>query len=262
MGSVHFSIDLKLATLLQRELDLNTFVETGTFRGETIERMRPLFDRLHTVEYSEELYTDARQKFQDLEEIELVQGDSPAFLRDRADEFQTQPVMFWLDAHWCNAAGVDGEKSQCPLLEELAAIGKLHPSSVVWIDDARFFLCSPPLNHHVEDWPRLPEVIRGLDALSDRHEYRVINDTIVFFPAEKQKLIDDFAAEEGIDWLNLMNHARKTGFFDPTQPRKKNFRKKYLSKPFRAARDAVTQCWRRMTSSESSRNKLRTPVSR
>ena len=35
MGAVHFSIDPKLVSILQQQLPLTIFVETGTFKGES-----------------------------------------------------------------------------------------------------------------------------------------------------------------------------------------------------------------------------------
>jgi hypothetical protein len=56
MGAVSFSIDKDLVVLLGSVLGLRVSVETGTFKGDTIATMLPLFERLHSVELSDEYF--------------------------------------------------------------------------------------------------------------------------------------------------------------------------------------------------------------
>ena len=58
MGAVFFSLDRRLVDFLQQALPLPVFVETGTFRGDTIAEVADRFDEVHTVELSEELFRE------------------------------------------------------------------------------------------------------------------------------------------------------------------------------------------------------------
>ena len=55
MGAVHFSLDPRLARLLQETLRFEVFVETGTGYGDTVAAVRPLFSEIHTIEQDESL---------------------------------------------------------------------------------------------------------------------------------------------------------------------------------------------------------------
>jgi hypothetical protein len=77
----------------------------------------------------------------------------------------------------------------------------LNSESVVLIDDARLFLCTPPQPHRTEQWPTFQRVLGKLRALSRDHEIMVINDVIVFFPATIADDVSDYASANSIDWL-------------------------------------------------------------
>src|SRR5262249_4000430 len=152
-----------------KELPLKAFVETGTFKGDSLEIALRFFPRCESVEASPQLYEQARVRFQGRDSVQLHLGDSPSFLRQKQAEFAGTPTPFLLDAHWCNADDTSGATSQSPLLGELAGIGSLHPDSVVLIDDARLYLCAPPAPHRFDNWPDLHSVVEALLKLSTRH---------------------------------------------------------------------------------------------
>ena len=209
MGAVHFSLDRNLLRLLTSELPLKTFVETGTFKGETLEMAQELFAECYSVELSPEYYSAAAHKFEGRRNIHLHSGSSPAFLAIHREKFSVQPVLFWLDAHWCVAEDTAGADSQSPLLEELQVIGRLHRDSVVLIDDARLYLCAPPKPHRFRDWPDFHTVVTALLALSADHRLSVVNDVIAFAPARIQTALARHAHEHGVDWLHVAHDARK-----------------------------------------------------
>jgi hypothetical protein len=138
--------------------------------------------------------------------VELHHGDSGDVLRTLRPRLENTSVLYWLDAHWCVAAGTAGERSQCPLLEELQAIGSLNSSSVILIDDARLFLATPPAPHEASEWPDLHSVILRLQSLSAEHEIMVVNDVIVFFPGSIRDSVARYARSSGLDWLAQLHH--------------------------------------------------------
>jgi len=211
MGVIHFSIDGSLVELIRRELDLRHFVETGTFRGDTVARLVSSFEAIDTVEFSPEYHDAARVRFAAFPHVRVHQGNSAEILQKIVAKAGNAAALFWLDAHWCAADHTAGEKSQCPLLGELKAIGKLDPRSVIMIDDARYFLCPPPAPHESADWPGLHEVLNALDRCSSDHRVMVLNDVIVFCPRSIYPRIAEYARHNGADWLQL---ASKAGTFD------------------------------------------------
>jgi hypothetical protein len=204
MGAVTFSLDDKLVKYLRKVLPLDVLVETGTFQGETLTNMADLFSELHSVELSQELFERAAHCFAEREHVHVCQGDSPEFLRRLGPHIAGRSVLFWLDAHWCVRDAAAGEESQCPLLEELAAIGQVDDRSVVLIDDARLYLCPAPAPHKTGHWPSLGDVLSALRALNDRHEVMVVNDVLLFYPPTARAALHSYAHEHGVDWLAVM----------------------------------------------------------
>jgi hypothetical protein len=212
MGAVHFSLDLELVRWFQRELGLKFFVETGTFRGDTLDSVREIFQELHSVELSEELHRAAKQRFYGVENIHLHQGDSARSLRTIREAVLSsggKGLFYWLDAHWCVADHTSGEISQCPLLEELQAVQPLTTHDVVLVDDARLFLAPPPPPHEISDWPDLDQILHALQPSTETHFLMVLNDVIIFAPRTLQKKFKTFAAGLQKDILHTFQQAKE-----------------------------------------------------
>ena len=204
MGAVNFSIDPKLVAALQDALPLQLLVETGTFQGDTLNSVSGSFGHSISIELSESLCTQAKERFASRGDIEILQGDSAQQLINARARYTNTPTLFWLDAHWCVAGETSGETIQCPLLAELAAIGALDPYSVVLIDDARLFVATPPAPHDAVAWPTFSEVLAALKHMSPSHELSIINDVIAFYPSAARTSVDEYARRYGIDWLHAV----------------------------------------------------------
>lgn len=209
MGAVDFSIDMRLVETLQRVLPISVFVETGTFEGEAVARVRESFAEIHSIELSDHYHARAAERFAGDARVALYHGDSSHVLESLRATLEDKAVLYWLDAHWCAADETAGERSQCPLLDELAALGRLNAESVVLIDDARLFLATPPYPHEASDWPRFQQVLQRLLLLSSSHEIMVINDVIVFFPGLVLASVSDYARLHGTDWLAQLHRLRE-----------------------------------------------------
>ena len=209
MGAVHFSLDVNLVEALRRILPLETLVETGTFQGDTVAQMLRHFREIHTVEWSAELYRQVQARFQHEPHVNCANDTSPRWLRSLQPSLAGRSVLYWLDAHWCNAADTAGQDAQCPLLEELDAIASLSDVSVVLIDDARLFLSTPPQLHKCEQWPRLQPLLERLRHLSGRHEVVVVNDVLVFAPVPARSAVEEYCHAHSVDWAAVMETARQ-----------------------------------------------------
>ncbi|MBD3881927.1 hypothetical protein IFO70_09185 [Phormidium tenue FACHB-886] len=208
MGAVSFSIDPNLVAHLKQVLPLSTFIETGTFEGDSTAQVLPFFEQIHTVELSQEYYLKAAERFAGEAAVQVYHDSSEQFLRRLQPSLQDRSVLYWLDAHWCVADETAGEASQCPLLDELEAIGSLNAESVILIDDARLFLCTPPAPHRIAQWATLDEILKRLYGLSTAHEVMVLNDVILYYPAAIRAGLQKYAYQHSIDWLVVLEKLR------------------------------------------------------
>ena len=212
MGAIHFSIDTGMIRALQASLNLETFVETGTFEGASVQAARNLFKKIFTIELSADLHRAAVEKFKDDPAVDVLLGNSPEILQNLRPRLEEESVLYWLDAHWCVAdAATVGKKSQCPLMQELDAIHTLNEKSVILIDDARLFLSPPLAPHEISDWPDFDSIVRKLFALNSAHVLAVINDVITYVPRSAFPGLRQYAHNHSPDVLVALH---KVGYFD------------------------------------------------
>ncbi len=207
MGDINFSIDTGVVEALKRVLRLEVFVETGTFEGDAIEIARPYFDVVHSIELSPEYFEHARSRFGQDPAIHLYLGDSGKKITELQPTFKGKSALFWLDAHWCVAQDTGGEKSQCPLLEEIRGIGQLNEQSAIMIDDARLFASPPPQPHEISQWPRLDQVIDALRSVGKGHELKIFNDVIVFAPQKAHAALTEYMTRHTVTLLKIKDKA-------------------------------------------------------
>ena len=209
MGAIHFSIDKGLVDLFRRALPLDTFVETGTFEGDSVDVVRADFREIYSIDCAESYHRNATARFAGAPSVHLLLGNSPDLLVKLRPKLADASVLYWLDAHWCVAGTPIGDESaQCPLLAELDAIGALNERSVLLIDDARYFLAPPPAPMESSHWPDFDSIVRKLFALSAVHRLMVLNDVIVFFPDACRGFVGDYARAAGFDLLSEVTRAR------------------------------------------------------
>jgi hypothetical protein len=141
-----------------------------------------MFDKVYTVEFSKELFENTRRRLESLSNVSRYLGNSPDVIAKLVPQLANQSVLYWLDAHWCGT-DTGGKEHECPLIQELHAIGRLNHQSVVLVDDARLFLAPPPEPHDSSHWPLLDELVEKLRSLNNYHRLWVIKDVLIFAPA-------------------------------------------------------------------------------
>uniref|UniRef100_A0A6C0JBQ9 Methyltransferase n=1 Tax=viral metagenome TaxID=1070528 RepID=A0A6C0JBQ9_9ZZZZ len=142
-----------------------TFVETGTFLGETIAKMEPFFETLHTIEIKQEFYLRLVTSYKG-NKIKFHLGDSSSKLKQVCQLLETD-TLFFLDGHW--SAGITGRgEKDCPLYEELENIVKYcKHNCIIIIDDVRLFGKGPNKGNEVCNWENI-SVDNVLKIVNDR----------------------------------------------------------------------------------------------
>lgn len=125
------------------------FIETGTYNGGTIFSVEPYFDKLYTIEISEEYYKNTSKMYNG-RKINFLLGDSSKVFEKLLPTIN-EKCIFFLDGHWsCGDTG-KGEK-EVPLLEEIKHINTLFKNeAIIIIDDFRLFGLSQKTGYDV-DW--------------------------------------------------------------------------------------------------------------
>ncbi len=208
MGAITFSLDEQLLKFLCQHIKIEFFVETGTFEGDTVEIAQKYCKKIYSAELSPDYFQRAKKRYAKNSNVHIMQGDSAQILKGLQPVLGNDTIAYWLDAHWCMADNTAGELSQCPLLNEIEAIGTLNENSIVMIDDARLFLAPPLAPHEISCWPSLSAVLDALSKLSSMHSLIILNDNFIFYPNKITNEMRDYAALRGSDWLTIADKSR------------------------------------------------------
>ena len=146
----------------------NTFVESGTWHGETIFEVERYFKQLYTIEIKKELYEEAKERYSG-NKITFINGDSSIEMSKLVKDLN-ENVIFFLDGHWSKMDTGMGTK-EIPLIEEIEAINNdFKQAAIIIIDDLRLFGCGPNLEgdkYHDVDWSYISEE-QVINKIKDR----------------------------------------------------------------------------------------------
>jgi len=193
MGIVTGGIPQEITLELARLNGCTVFVETGTSAGGTTRWAANYFDTVHTIELSEHLYNLHSQELSQIKGITTHLGNSRAVFPRIVSELGSRRSVHWLDGHW--SGGVSGgEDDECPILEELACLAS-RTEDIILIDDARLFLCAPPLGHKASHWPTITEIIEALPKSNSQPFVQIVDDVIFIIPNKEilKNYIIDYA---------------------------------------------------------------------
>lgn len=167
---------VKQHTLLEyaQRYGLQTFVETGTYYGDTTEAMRSHFDRVYSIELSDELFARASRRFRNAPDVELLHGDSGEVL-PRVVRHLDEPALFWLDGHYSGGETARGTDETPVLAEVRCVLESPVRGHVMVIDDARLFGTDPA-------YPTLEELGSVINAVRPGLVIVVENDSIRVTP--------------------------------------------------------------------------------
>ena len=178
MGIIRFGLPFDKALFLAKNLKLDVFIESGTYMGETCREAQKYFEKVFTIEKSEQMYEQAKINLADSCLIFLLKGDT----RDHLGPLlvNNDNILFWLDAHW-SGGQTYGESDECPLLEELGIIFTNKKHCAILIDDARLFLSPPPRPHVAMNWPSIRDIA---NVTPKNYELTIYEDVVYIYPME------------------------------------------------------------------------------
>lgn len=166
-----------------RSHGLRTFVETGTYRGDTLAAVAPLVDRAYSIEIEPRLAEAARARFARARTVSILEGDSTGLLPSVLAELR-EPALFWLDGHWSGGETGSGELDS-PVQAELEAILEHEiDRHVVLVDDARFFAGANDAQREIgTGFPTYAELITTVRGQRPEWQIDVVDDVIRIVPA-------------------------------------------------------------------------------
>jgi hypothetical protein len=162
----------------QKEYSAKVLVETGTFRGEMVYAQRSYFDRIISIELSEELYKIVKKRLGRLQNVELLNGDSAELLGEVVKGLDQQAI-FWLDGHYSGFETAKG-KVETPVNRELDAIFESGLDHIILIDDARMF-------RGENDYPTIQQVEDKVRSKTNNYIFKVEDDIIRILPGISRK---------------------------------------------------------------------------
>ena len=164
---------VKLAVMRQNVSDPRpgTFVETGTYYGDTVEAIKDMYQSVISIEVDPALHQKACARFAGDGKVQIVLGDCAKKLPEILATLQ-EPAVFWLDGHYSGGGTGKGEVED-PILISLNQIAA-HSirGHVIFVDDARTF-------DGREGRPDISDVFSCIKKIDGRYIIRIQNDIIV-----------------------------------------------------------------------------------
>lgn len=168
----------------QNLFDLQTFIETGTYAGDTTAEAAKVFIEVHSIEIFRPLYEKAQERFNNYPNVILYLGDTTELLH-QVIENSLPKRLYWLDAH-SSGGGTGGVPGFSPILHELDQIlsQKEDIHSVILIDDLRG-LC------HCDERTNLPLrlIIQKIKEIDCDLEFYSIGDVGIIFNKDSHPFI-------------------------------------------------------------------------
>lgn len=151
--------------VLRRYGGKSTWVETGTYLGETTNFISKFASLVISIEPSKLLAARATKKFSSSTHVVIENGTSETSLDkilEKLTESQILDISFWLDGHYSAGVTFLAEK-ECPVIDELDTIQK-HISRfqnlTIFIDDVRVF---SPSGQVINGYPSLSYLVSWAD---------------------------------------------------------------------------------------------------
>lgn len=143
---------VKRSVLLRYGDAEGTWVETGTYRGDTTAFLARAARHVYSVEPGPDLAREARERFAGDSRVTIVEGLAEERLADVVEGIDAGPVSFWLDGHYSAGVTYRGPEDT-PIRAELEVVER-HLDRLgtvtVLVDDVR---CFDPTNPDFAGYP-------------------------------------------------------------------------------------------------------------
>ncbi|TPW15745.1 MAG: hypothetical protein FD127_574 [Acidimicrobiaceae bacterium] len=149
-----------------RRVGADTFVETGTYRGDTLALVAPLVKQAISIELDPTLADFAKRRFATRPNVEIILGDSAKVLVCVVGSLAS-PALFWLDGHYSGGATADSGES--PIMAEIETVLSSALEHTLLIDDVRLF-------DGTNGYPSLAALRSRVEALRPGWNFEVVND--------------------------------------------------------------------------------------
>lgn len=199
-----------------------TFVETGTYLGQTVELVRRTrkFEKIISIELNDELWSKADKYFKSEPHIEIQHGDSVDQMVKICEALKNadEAATFWLDAHASGPLS-GGKTGPSPLVQELEAIRDTGRNDhTIFIDDLRLF-GSPEWDYL--DFAPIQKLLNEINPdykliyLDGEKEKDVLCATVVENEWKKEE--DNKVDEKLLEFFNVKQNEEKTE--EPKKPK-------------------------------------------
>jgi len=133
---------VKIRILKSNSLQNATWIETGTYLGDTTSKLSKIAKQVISIEPQLELSLFAASRLKRRTNVEIINATSESCIAKVLDRVNG-PACFWLDGHYSGDVTFQGSEIS-PIATELAAISNYLKSHkvVVFVDDFRLFVNS------------------------------------------------------------------------------------------------------------------------
>jgi predicted SAM-dependent methyltransferase len=169
---------------LARHFGVVTFVETGTYLGDTAAMAAEFISEVYTIELAPELARKATARFAAQPQVHVHAGDS-AKLLPKILATLNGPSLLWLDGHYSEGETARGD-SNTPILTELRAVQQSgRKDAVILIDDLRLFekpSGSVEKNSSLHGYPSINQLHEAVLAIDPDYQFLILGDVALAFP--------------------------------------------------------------------------------
>ena len=133
---------VKIRILKSNSLQNATWIETGTYLGDTTSKLAKISQKVISIEPQTELSVFASKRLRRHKNVEIINATSESSITDILKGI-SGPTCFWLDGHYSGDVTFQGSEVS-PISAELSAISRYLTRNkvVVLIDDFRLFVNS------------------------------------------------------------------------------------------------------------------------
>jgi hypothetical protein len=153
----------------------NTFVETGTFQGDTLNIIaQSNVSKIISLELSDIFVNSCRKRFENNPNIFIYKGNSKYDLYDKIKDIDNK-ITFWLDSHWSGVPDIGCDSvTICPILEELDQIKQHSNTHTIMINDIRLMNNS---DNKYEGFPiKIDQILTKLYEINPNYQIKYFDD--------------------------------------------------------------------------------------